>query len=105
MAVVVLSAADARAGKGDVLAKASRDVGGNLVDQWLLAEFCRRFDYGFSDEPDDERRLWHAWMLAEACRVKEALHFGPARFEVTPPESLKRFEARLRGEAAAVEMT
>jgi molecular chaperone DnaK (HSP70) len=105
MAVVALSAADVRAGKGDVLAKASRDLGGNLVDQWLLAEFCRRFDYGFSDEPDDERRLWHAWMLAEACRVKEALHFGPARFEVTPPESLKRFEARLRGEAAAVEMT
>jgi molecular chaperone DnaK (HSP70) len=105
MAVVSLGVAQARAGKGDVLAKASRDVGGNLVDQWVLAEFCRRLDYGFSGEPDDEQRLWRAWMLAEACRVKEALHFGPARFEVSPPESLRRFEARLRGESAAAEMT
>jgi hypothetical protein len=44
---------------------------------------------GYSlDEPaeSEEMRLWRRLMLAEACRVKEALFFRPAEdFLLTPP--------------------
>ena len=75
-----------QAGSGEVLAKASQDLGGNLVDRWLFEEFCRRLDYDPGAQAPDEARLWESLMLAEACRVKEAVYFEEkAAFECTPP--------------------
>jgi hypothetical protein len=45
-------------------------------------------------------------MLREACRVKERVFFEPtATFSLTPPEHMRRFEARIRGEAEPLEVT
>jgi molecular chaperone DnaK (HSP70) len=75
-----------QAGAGEVLAKASQDLGGNLVDRWLFEEFCRRLEYDPGAQAPDEARLWESLMLAESCRVKEAVYFDDkAAFECTPP--------------------
>jgi molecular chaperone DnaK (HSP70) len=105
MAVVNLTPESAQSGGCAVEAKAGRALGGNVVDAWLVEDFCRRLDYAL--RPDsDEARLWQRLMLIEACRVKEALYFRDAvSFELAPPEELRRFEARLRkGPAAVVEL-
>jgi molecular chaperone DnaK (HSP70) len=104
--LVGLDAKGVEAGASEVLAKAGRDIGGNLVDRWLLQELCRRLSYPLEDEPDEEGRMWERMLLAEACRVKEAVYFQDrATFEITAPEDLRRFEARLSGlETRSVEI-
>jgi len=105
-ALLRVGAGEAAAGHGEILAKAARDVGGGLVDRWLLEELCRRLDLDLDEEPGEDERLWQGLLLAEACRAKEAVYFDErVRFEVLPPEDLRRFEARLRGEAGALELT
>jgi hypothetical protein len=74
-------------GEARVIAKQSRPLGGNAVDGWVLESACSRAGYTPLD-PDgsDETRFWRRLMLAEACRVKEAVHFDEtAVFRVTPP--------------------
>lgn len=101
LALVRLGAASARAGQATVLAKAGRDLGGNLVDRWLLHELCRRLHFDPAQLPGEEGQLWTALMLAEARRVKEAVYFDErAAFEVSPPESVRRLEERAHGQAA-----
>ncbi len=105
-ALLRVGASEAAAGRGEILAKASRDVGGNLVDRWVLEELCRRLHLDLEEEPGEDERLWQGLLLAEACRAKEAVYFAErVTFEVLPPENLRRFEARLRGEAGALELT
>ncbi len=106
LALVKLSAAATQEGSAQVLAKAAEDIGGNLVDRWVLEEFCRRLSWPMDDEGRDDVQLWHRLMLAEACRVKEAVYFDErATFEASLPESRERFEQRLRGEAPSLELT
>jgi molecular chaperone DnaK (HSP70) len=93
MALLHLGPGGAAAGTGQVLGKAARDVGGNLVDRWLFEEFCRRLDYDPHAQVPDEGRLWETMMLAEACRMKEAVYFEDrASFEFLPPRNLRRFD-------------
>jgi molecular chaperone DnaK (HSP70) len=106
MALVRLSVAQTQEGKAQVLAKAAEDIGGNLVDRWILEEFCRRLSWPLDEDGGEEVQLWHRLMLAEACRVKEAVYFDErAAFEVSLPESRGRFEQRVRGEAPSLELT
>jgi molecular chaperone DnaK len=65
----------AAGGQGEVLAKQGSRLGGNAVDGWVLAELCRDMGDRFDDDEDDGSRLWRRLMLAEACRVKEAVFF------------------------------
>lgn len=99
IALIDVGPSQAQQGRGTVLAKAGRPIGGNTIDGWLLDEFCHRLAYDLEpDSPLEEDRLWHRLLLAEACRVKEAIYFDEqATFELLPPESLARFEARLHG--------
>ena len=78
------------AGEARVLAKHSRPLGGNAVDGWVLEELCRRSGYPPLTAGSDElSRFWLRLMLAEACRVKEALHFEEsALFRIAPPGML-----------------
>jgi molecular chaperone DnaK (HSP70) len=101
VALSALGARGVREGRCHVLAKDGRPIGGNLVDRWLLAEFCRKLDYPISERAGDtEQAFWFRLMLAEACRVKEAIFFHEeATFYLTPPEEMRSFEARVRGEA------
>jgi molecular chaperone DnaK (HSP70) len=93
-------------GNSRVLAKTGRALGGNVVDGWLLEHFCRRLGYALTEPEDDDARFWQQLMLLEARRVKEALEKSPtARFELYPPEELRRFEARLAGECRELEVS
>jgi len=87
IALLRLTAAGVQQGHAEILAKQGRALGGDTVDGWLLDHVCRRMGYSL-DEPTegDEMRLWRRLMLAEACRVKEALFAQPsAEFLLTPP--------------------
>ena len=85
--LVALSPRGALGGEARVLAKQGRPLGGNAVDGWVLEEACRLAGYPPLDADGDEQsRFWRRLMLAEACRVKEAVHFDEtAVFRITPP--------------------
>lgn len=104
VAVVALTAKGVEEGKCEVLGKEGRPLGGNLVDRWLLDEFCRRLEYPKPKGDDGEGdSFWTRMMLEETCRVKEALFFRDKEvFVPTPPDELARFEERIRGESATL---
>jgi len=85
--LVELQPRKAMGGEARVIAKQSRPLGGNAVDGWILESVCRQAGYAPLDpEAGEETRFWRRLMLAEACRVKEAVHFDEtAVFRVTPP--------------------
>jgi len=85
--LVRLSAQGALRGQATVLAKRGRELGGNAVDGFVLAALCRELGQPLEEDTDDEAsRLWRRLMLAEACRVKEAVFFDQgAEFLFTPP--------------------
>jgi molecular chaperone DnaK len=84
--LVRLSPRGALAGQAEVLAKQVRPLGGNAVDGWILADLCRENGFPLEDGDDEQSRLWRRLMLAEACRVKEAVFFDEsAEFLLTPP--------------------
>jgi molecular chaperone DnaK (HSP70) len=93
-----MTAKGAELGSCQVLAKEARPVGGRLVDRWLLDEFCRRLDCPIRVDPETEdEAFWQRLMLAEACRVKEAVFFAPEdTFQLIAREELEGL--RLRGQ-------
>ena len=97
--LVHLSPRGAMAGEAQVLAKQARPLGGHAVDGWLLASVCEEMGYPLLDSADDEdSRFWRRLMMAEACRVKEAVFFDEtAVFRVTPPGLLDLRDARRPG--------
>ena len=74
--LVRLSPRGAMGGQATVLAKQVRPFGGNAVDGWVLGAACQEMGYTLDERADDEAtRFWRRQMLAEACRVKEAVFF------------------------------
>ncbi|MFP5286114.1 MAG: Hsp70 family protein, partial [Thermoanaerobaculia bacterium] len=68
-----------------VLAKRGRLLGGNAVDGWVLQDLARQMGQDLTGDDDEVTRLWRRLMLAEACRVKEAVYFEEeVPFLVTP---------------------
>jgi hypothetical protein len=104
--LVRLSPRGAIAGEAQVLAKQARPLGGHAVDGWLLGSVCEEMGYPLLDSRDDEdSRFWRRLMLAEACRVKEAVFFDEtAVFRVTPPGLLDLRDRRRPG-AGVLTMT
>lgn len=102
IALVAITARGVREGGCKVIAKDGRNIGGNVIDEWLLEAFCKEMDFQIDDTTHDwERGFWRRLALAEARRVKERLFFNENElFRLTPPDSLRSFEARVRGEAA-----
>lgn len=74
--LVRLSPQGAVSGQANVLAKSGRPMGGNAVDGWVLDEVCRQMGHDLTEDDDEVNRLWRRLMLAEACRVKEAVFFA-----------------------------
>ena len=99
--LVELSARGSLGGEARVIAKQGRPLGGNAVDGWLLEAACLKAGLPALDVLGDEAaRFWRRLMLAEACRVKESLHFDEtAVFRVTPPGTTRRNE---RGAGASL---
>ena len=103
VALMRLSAGRTQQGQVEVLAKEGKPFGGNAVDGWLLDRIGQRMGYSLDELPDgEEMRLWRRLMLAEACRVKEALFTQPtAEFLLTPPGLCRRVSAASVGLKAA----
>lgn len=92
VALVRLGAARLRHGRAEVLGKQGLPCGGNAVDSWILEDIGRRMGFALEELSDqEEMRLWRRLMLAEACRVKEALFVEPsAEFLLSPPGLSRR---------------
>lgn len=106
VALVRLAPASVQEGRCAVLAKSGRDLGGNLVDRWLLEELCARLELTPPRAAGPDELSWERLLLADACRVKEAVYFkDSAIFEPSLPEDRRRFEARLRGAPTQVTFT
>ena len=72
-----------------VIAKEGAPVGGNLIDAWMVEELCKRYDYSFDRfSGDREIQWWYRILLAEACRVKEALFFKKSETFYLLPSAL-----------------
>jgi molecular chaperone DnaK len=104
--LVRLSPRGAMAGEAQVLAKQARPLGGHAVDGWVLGAVCEEMGYPLVESAEDEDSLyWRRIMLAEACRVKEAVFFDEsAVFRVTPP-GLIDLGGRRRPGSGVVSMT
>jgi molecular chaperone DnaK (HSP70) len=85
--LVRLTPKGAERGQAQVIAKRGRPLGGNTVDSWVLCDACARMGHPIEQWADDgESRFWRRLMLAEACRVKEAVFFQEnATFLLAPP--------------------
>jgi molecular chaperone DnaK (HSP70) len=98
LALVKLTARGTQQGMAEVVAKAGRPIGGDLIDRWLLQHFCDQKGYELREEQGEDS-FWYRLMLREVCRVKEALLLRPSElFQLVPPEDHRQFEARLRKE-------
>jgi molecular chaperone DnaK (HSP70) len=83
--LVRLSPKGAISGQATVLAKRGRPLGGNAVDGWVLQDLARQVGHDLNAGDDEITRLWRRLMLAEACRVKEAVYFEEkAAFLMSP---------------------
>lgn len=93
--LVRLSPQGAVSGQATVLAKRGSQLGGNAVDGWVLEELCGR---DLTDSDDEVTLLWRRLMLAEACRVKEAVFFNEeAAFLMSPVGLTSRSASRHGG--------
>ena len=93
--LVRLSPKGAISGQATVLAKRGRPLGGNAVDGWVLQDLARQMGHDLTGDDDEVTRLWRRLMLAEACRVKEAVYFqDEAAFLMTPGGRTFREPAR-----------
>jgi molecular chaperone DnaK len=99
VAVVRLAPAGAAQGEARVLGKQVRPLGGSAVDGWVLSAACDEMGWPLSGHEGDEDTLyWRRLMLAEACRVKEAVHFGgSASFRLVPPGATRTRTAHAPG--------
>src|SRR5215210_8159556 len=86
--LVRLSPKGAISGQATVLAKRGRPLGGNAVDGWVLQDLCRQMGHDLTRDDDEVTRLWRRLMLAEACRVKEAVYFEEEAAFLMSPEGL-----------------
>lgn len=105
VAVVSLTAKGVEEGACEVLGKEGRPIGGQLVDRWLMTDFCEQLGCPVPREQNEgSGDFWSRLMLEEVCRAKEALFFRDnVTFIPTLPDDLARFDERMRG--ASLELT
>jgi molecular chaperone DnaK (HSP70) len=100
--LVRLAPEGALSGQATVLAKRGSALGGNAVDGWVLADLCRQMscDLGAGGDLGEVNRLWRRLMLAEACRVKEAVYFEKEAPFLLNPEGASFRDPSHRGVVA-----
>ncbi|HEV8238768.1 MAG TPA: Hsp70 family protein [Thermoanaerobaculia bacterium] len=104
--LVRLTPRGATGGQAEVLAKQGSRLGGDAVDGWVLDEMCREMGQPLDRDDDEESVLWRRLLLAEACRVKEAVFFQPsAEFLVVPPQALVAATGARAAAGNGVELT
>ncbi len=82
-----------------VIAKEGAPVGGNIIDAWMVEDLCEKYHYSFDRfSADPEVQWWYRILLAEACRVKEALFFKQSEtFYLLPSSLMKNYLRALPG--------
>ncbi len=107
LALVRIDARNMESGQCEVVSKEGRKVGGNDIDHWIVEQFCEASGYPNMRHSEDEKQIfWYNMLLAEGRRVKESVFFNPEEsFLMIPPEDFRKFEARLHGEAGAMDFT
>ncbi len=91
LAVVALSPRQTEIGQCEVIAKAGRPIGGDVIDGWLLEAFAEAMGVELDRITERESSLWRQLLKDEARRVKEAVYFSEkTTFEMSPPKELRR---------------
>jgi molecular chaperone DnaK (HSP70) len=104
--LVRLTPKGAEGGQAQVVAKRGRPLGGNAVDSWVLCDVCARMGHPIEQWADDEEsRFWRRMMLAEACRVKEAVFFNESATFLLAPPGMVDAGGRERPGSAEVSLT
>jgi len=104
--LVRLTPRGAQRGQAQVIAKRGRPLGGNAVDSWILCDVCARMGQPIEQWADDEEsRFWRRLMLAEACRVKEAVFFNRESTFLLAPPGMMDLGGALRPGSALVGLT
>jgi molecular chaperone DnaK (HSP70) len=104
--IVRLKPKGAVGGEAQVLAKRARPLGGNAVDSWILSDVCVQMGHPIEEWADDEEdRFWRRLMVAEACRVKEAVFFEESAAFLLAPPALARCTGAPQGGPARVNLT
>lgn len=99
--LVRLSPQGAISGQATVLAKRGRLLGGNAVDGWVLHDLCLQMGHDLARDDDEVTRLWRRLMLAEACRVKEAVFFKEEEAFLMDPPRVSSWHLSQPGSAVA----
>jgi molecular chaperone DnaK (HSP70) len=97
LALVAINEKGVERGQCRVIAKTGLDLGGVVVDSWIVEKFCRSkaYDLG-SFRTDRNASFWYSVMLDEAQRVKEGLYTREKEtFYSAPPRELQDFYARI----------
>jgi molecular chaperone DnaK (HSP70) len=103
LALVRLAPQGVVSGQATVLAKQGRPVGGDAVDGWVLQDLCGQMGYDLTAGEDEVTRIWRRLMLAEACRVKDAVFFeDEAAFLMSPGGSTSGAAPRPGGRSVAL---
>lgn len=90
-------------GSCEVVAKAGRPIGGNVVDGWLLEHFLHQTG---SRMPVEQDQFWKRLLLQEARWVKESLFLKPAEtFFLKPPDHLRSAAALAKTRDTFLEVT
>ncbi|MGV8042003.1 MAG: Hsp70 family protein [Thermoanaerobaculaceae bacterium] len=95
VALVRMCPGDSLVGQAEVLGKQVRPFGGHAVDGWVLMDLCEKVGVPLLEAADSEdTRFWRRLMLAEACRVKEAVYFDDeVAFRFVPLGSTRMADA------------
>ncbi|MCU0293195.1 MAG: Hsp70 family protein, partial [Thermoanaerobaculaceae bacterium] len=103
VALVRMCPGDSFVGQAEVLGKQVRPFGGHAVDGWVLMDLCERLGVPLLEVADSEdTRFWRRLMLAEACRVKEAVYFDDeVAFRLVPLGSTRMSDAGRPGSSLA----
>lgn len=93
LAWVELDGRAVESGRGRVVAKVGRALGGDHVDRWLLENVCRALGTRVPEDP-----FWRRLLVDEARRVKEQLFLKDREpFTMRPPGQSAEIDAQLRG--------
>jgi len=99
LALAEITPRGAEAGRCQVMAKAGRPIGGDLVDNWVAEAALERADLRVPVDGGGALALWRRMLVDEARRVKEGLYFREIESLLFhPPEGYRAPEGSDAGE-------
>jgi molecular chaperone DnaK (HSP70) len=105
LALVTIDGQSLETGSCRVVAKEGLNLGGNVVDTWILNDFFARTGYDLSDQLNNTMiSIWYRILKAEICRVKESLYVHEKeKVIVNPPDYYRSLTRILDGDLEKLE--